>query len=258
MLRAGARMGASNVAEPRIEAAVAVLAVALMCTLLIFPPSAPGDSLRIDVALDQTTTLVGRHHSLRTVVEDLCWRAGVDLRSYDAEDRPFAARITGQPLAMVLSRLLRHESYMIGASRDRSGRATVIWIRVLGDHETAKRHRAGGGLPRRGPGIQLPPTLLRTAFGSTDPTEREQALGLLVRRIQGDPAERQAFLDTETNLIAKALSRYPQAPDVLKSLEQEPLDPSLRRKLKDVLRIFAKDQASAAGQHAAQAPSRRQ
>ncbi len=217
-----------------------VCAVAVLFALVLLPADpAHAQQHTIDVGFDQTATVAGRFRSLRDVIEDLCWRAGVELRSYDADDRPFSARIEAKPLAQALVKLLRHESFMIGSTVSPDGRATVVWLRVLGDHETAKRHRASGSTRRRGPGIYLPPTLVEAAFATGNSAEQTKALRLLVQRIESDPSQRQAFLSTDSRLIAETLARYPAALATLKNIDVTTLDPSLRAKLADLIRILA-------------------
>jgi hypothetical protein len=59
-------------------------------------------------------TLSGSAASLRDVIQQLCAASGVELRQYDAQDRPFAGSYEGMPLSELLPRLLRSESYAAG------------------------------------------------------------------------------------------------------------------------------------------------
>jgi hypothetical protein len=73
-----------------------------------------GGEHMVEVATDQTVKVSGEFRSLQSLIEDLCWRAGVEVYSYDAEDRRVRARYTNVRLIDVLDRLLRNDSYVIG------------------------------------------------------------------------------------------------------------------------------------------------
>src|SRR3990172_414146 len=89
------------------------LASTVLLLALGFPPAAAGE-LQIEVSELQHITMNGSSDSLRTAIEKLCAKAGVELRSYDAEDRSFSAHFKNEPLSRVLERLLRLEAYMVG------------------------------------------------------------------------------------------------------------------------------------------------
>ena len=210
---------------------VVFLATTLAVTVAPAMVNAGQPALMLEVTLDQSVTAKGRAMSLRTVVEELCWRGGVQLLGYDAADRPFAANIEELPFRAALERLLNRESHIIW--QDAGSSATpgrVAWMKVLGDYETAKFNRE----QTRDQDVawQLPPMLLRAVFSATDAESRASAVGTLSRRILESAEDRAGFLGTQAELMSQALARFPGAADTLAFMaEQAGADEEIRLKL---------------------------
>lgn len=209
--------------------------VAIGILLSATSATAQASELSIAVSPDQRVSVSGRSASLRTVVEDVCYRAGIDVRSYDAEDRAFGGTYADLTAKSFLERLLRRESFMMEvASVDDAQR--VVAIRVLGNPTAAAARRARGQAPRRS-GFQVPPALVRTAFRATDGDQagREAALGVIGSRIAGDPAQLEAFLTTDPLQIALAVQRHRGAESALRELQLRYPEPRIARKIDEIV-----------------------
>lgn len=198
----------------------------------------------VEVSTDQRVTVVGRAPSLKTVVEDVCWRAGVSVDFYDAQDRPFGGSFRDLSLETFLRRVLSRESYMIGAtSAPEPAGARITWLRVLGDPAVAAKRRAtgSGGGSSRGP-LDVPPMLVQTAFSSgADHATQQAALDALTNRIAGDPRELQSFLATDSALIAQTLAQYSGAALAIEALAARYDEPHIRAKLTEILAALSKN-----------------
>jgi|GEM_PF-725381 len=217
-------------------------ALLLACALVVgrhAVAAAQTDSLVINVDAAQRATVVGRTLSLRTVIEELCWRAGIALDFYDAVDRPAAGTFRDLPVGKVLGRLLSQESYVAGTTTDPStGNERVSWLRVLGEPTTAMARRASGAGPTSAIPLQVPPDLLLTALAAprkTNPSEQQTALAVIEARIAGDPRELEAFLTTDSRLIAEAIVRFDRASESLREARSHYSDPRITAKLDDVI-----------------------
>jgi len=200
------------------------------------------DGLVVEVDAAQRATVVGRVSSLRTLVEDLCWRAGATLEFYDAADRPAGGTYRDVALLGLLGRLLWRESYMAETAVDPATGAEVLArLRVFGDPATAGARRASGAETRSRAPLQIPPVLLQTALAApdADPAARQAALLLLAARIAGDAREFQAFLATDSRLIAQAIARFDRAADSLRELRGRYIDPRITTKLDEILAALA-------------------
>lgn len=187
------------------------------------------------VTADQRVTLVGRASSLRSVLEDVCYRAGINLLSWDADDRAFGGAYHELPVTELLTRLLRSQSFLLEAMA--VGDATrVTSLRVLGDPAVASARRARGIRSGRRT-FDPPPVLLDAAFSSdaVGSAEQQAALATLASRISGDPAQLQGFLSTDPLLIAQAIERYKGVEAPLRELQKKYPDPRIARKIDDVI-----------------------
>lgn len=199
------------------------------------PAVAQFDTLEVDS--DQRVTVIGRAPSLKTVIEDLCWRAGVRVDFYDAEDRSFGGTFRGLPLDQFLTRVLSRESFMTGGTSGEGRR--LVWLRVLGDPVVGAKRRASGGT-RAGvrAALDVPPTLARAAFtageGKEHEEQRREALNALSARIAGDSRQLGTFLATDAKLIAETLAQYPGAKVALAELAERYPDPRIRTKLAEI------------------------
>lgn len=207
--------------------------------LLVASPPAFADLSIVEVSAAQHVTVIGRTASLKSVVEDVCWRAGVSIDFFDAEDRPFGGSFRDVPFEIFLRRILSEESYIAGSSTGSGGRVT--WLRVLGDPAVGWKRRAmGGGSGRRAP-LDIPPMLVETAFtNGGDEAERREALAVLTARIAGDPVELRSFLATDSGLIAETLAQYRGAAAALAELAASQEEPRIRAKLAEILAALTK------------------
>ncbi len=200
--------------------------------------NAEADALVINVDAGQRATVIGRTPSLRTLIEELCWRAGATLDFYDAEDRPAGGAYRDIALGELLGRLLSRESYLAGTMRDPvTGKDRVLWLRVLGDPATAAARRASGAESSSHAGFQVPPVLLQTALSAPgqDPSAKQAALASLAARISGDAHQLEAFLATDSRLIAEAIARFDRASESLRELRGRYSDPRVTAKLDEIL-----------------------
>lgn len=196
---------------------------------------ANAEEISIGVASDQRVSVSGRGSSQRSVIEEVCYRAGVDLLFYDAADRPFGGDYAALALPMFLERVLRDESYIVETvSHQGMDVPYVTTLRVLGDPAVAALRRASSPRVRRRPRFQVPPSLVSTAM-SADAAGREAALSVLGARIAGDPTQLQGFLATEPRLIAEAIRRHEGAEEALRELQQRYPDPRISGKIEEVL-----------------------
>jgi hypothetical protein len=205
------------------------------------------DNLSVSVSASQLVTVSGRSASLKTVIEDVCFRSGVDLLYFDAADRSFGGSYTDLPLRTFLDRVLRGESFVAESVRAAgSGAERLTTLRVLGDAATGAARRAKGGAGRRR--WQPPPALVETAFAGKEATTEEQdaALATLASRIAGDPAQLAGFLATESSQIALALQRHRSAADGLRALRGRYDDPRITTKIDEILEALAKLKEGAA------------
>jgi len=200
-------------------------------------------SYRMEVTSSQSITFTGRAESLREVVEEVCWRADVDLLFYDADDRPFGGTFRDLPLQEFLPRLLARESFLTGHARPYEGAPVrVSWLQVLGDPQVAARRRASGqtGTRRRRDPIDVPPMLLQAAFArDADDANRQAAIAALTERIGSDSTRLEAFLATEAHLIAETLASYGDGTaSLLREQQQQHPDSRVRAKLDEIIALL--------------------
>jgi hypothetical protein len=220
-------------------------ALALLCRA----PCLASD-LVLEVDTDRRVTLVGSGGSVRSVLEELCWKAHVVL-SYEAPDRPFAAEIRQQPFDTAIGHLLRDGSFVL-ATRDTEasgGSRRVTSLRVLPSGASAPREPppTGGRTIRQSPfgaapaspaasTFTIPTRLLEGAFGDTRPDARDAAVRELVGDITGDPQRLQAFLAVDVEAMRRALAPYPRAREVLGTMVDAPDIPAeARAKVKAII-----------------------
>lgn len=222
------------------------LALGVALTLALILGHCPGadaaGKVTIEASATQAVTVSGRSDSLRTVLEDVCFRTGVELVFYDANDRSFGGSYRDLPVKLLFARLLRDESYMVETTGDaRSGTERVTTLRVLGDPAVASARRARGGSGSARRHWQVPPVLLQTAFGdkAADSTERDAALATLASRISNDPTQLKGFLSTDSHQIALALRRFQGVDGPLRELKQRYPDPRIAQKIDEVLAALA-------------------
>lgn len=232
---ATASWGSGSVRVGIVRLRVRSLFCAVTCAAAFVTTASYASTFAMEVDVDQRVTMSGRSPSLRTVVEDLCWRAGVELRAFDADDRGTAVDLSGVPLGVALERLFTEESYMIGMAERDAGKARVAWLQVLGPTARARARRSGATVGRKRRNFEIPPDLLRAAFGGTSDDAQAKALDQIRHRIVADSSQRAGFLATDAKLIAETLARYPAARPLLEKLVADETDESLKKKVAAVL-----------------------
>jgi hypothetical protein len=160
----------------------------------------------------------------------------VDLVFYDAADRPYGGSFERLPLRTLLDRLLREESFVAEPrSETPSGEERVVRLRVLGDPAVARARRASGSGRTRP--LQVPPSLLDTAFGeeNSEEGEKEAALAALAARISPDPVQLRGFLATDARMIAEVVRRYRGVEKPLREMAARQTDSRIVAKIEEVI-----------------------
>ena len=220
---------------------IKALALVTAAALLAGAPVAARAQQTVKIDNHQVATVSGNWGSLESLVEDVCFRARIELRAYDAPDRPVAAHYQNMALAELLRRLLARESFVLTLrSGTGAGGSKVTSLRVIGDTETARANRRGPSRfhKARRP-WQPPPSLLGSAFGEQPEDDRQAALQQLARGILSSKADLEGFLATDPAQMAEALARYPNAAAMLRRLRGEQsgkLSPQIAEKLDLVIK----------------------
>ena len=208
-----------------------------------WPAYAQTNEVVVEVDAKQHATVVGRSASLRTLLGELCWRGGATLEFYDAVDRPVGGSYRDVLLVKLVGRLLSDESYVAEATVDPStGTERLVRLRVLGDPATAMARRASGAGAISEAPLQVPPALLQTALTApkqTDPSEKQTALAMIEARIAGDARQLEAFLTTDSRLIAQAIARFDRAAQSLREARGHYSDPRITAKLDEIIAALA-------------------
>ncbi len=171
----------------------------------------------IEVDANQRTTIIGTFDSLSLLLRDLCGRAGVEMRSFDATDRSITTRQVGRPLSEVIGQLLTQENYLLGV-RDapRTGAPTEIaWIRVTG---------STGAAPR---------TAAMDAAVLNEPPRPEAHL-VVADRLFADEQRVAQFMATDNELLAESLRHYPNITVSLRKL-RDGRPAAVQRKLDELI-----------------------
>ncbi len=195
------------------------------------PHAAEGDAdLAIEIDDQQLVTMSTQTASLASVIRELCARAGVTLRGFEAPDRPVAAAYEGVPLRDVLQRLLRDETYMIGvrAGREKSD-VEVAWLHVTASKivgtTSAPVPLASGPPPApANPATAafsvtgLPPEVILNALSSDDEAKRRAATSALADHVEANPGALDDFLGKDAAAAVDALAPYAYASEALQTL----------------------------------------
>ena len=182
-----------------------------------------GVAIEIDAA--QRVTLDTKATSLSTLVRELCTKAGVKLRGFEAPDRPVTATYDAVPLRDVLQRLLRDETYMIGvrAGAARSG-IEVSWLHVVAS-KVAVANAAPAPAPARP--VPLPPVLstigapaamIVDAISNADDAKRKAATQQLADYVTENPGVLDKFLAEDVAINVEELVPYVYAHEALQTL----------------------------------------
>jgi hypothetical protein len=227
-----------------------VFKVALPTLLVFVTASASAQPPVLAVDDTQRVTVTGSFDSLRAAVVELCRGAGVELRAYEAEDRPFAASYENIPLSDALARLLRSEIYLAGLRPgEADGGAIVSWLRVSGskggvvgqlDAEIATRAPAAVTLK---PGIEsielgVAPKIVETALTSSDTAARNTARRRILETLSEDQASLQRYVSRDVTVVVDELAPFPHAVELVSVLQNVTREVDERNQLQEILRAL--------------------
>jgi len=205
--------------------------------VMIVPAAALAENT-VDVTPAQTVTVVGVFPSLKSVMEEVCRRGGVELRGFEAGDRPVTISYDQVPLATAIEGLLREESYLVGVTPSEAGKPPrITWIRVVGSNDGAPRQVTPGGAPpvssRAPPALsfEVPATFGGAEFSSEDPEQRARALHAIASRLLST----EQVLNADPRALASTLQQYPHARELVTQLRDSQEDPEIRGKLEAIL-----------------------
>jgi hypothetical protein len=213
---------------------LSTLAAASMLCVLARDASGEERTAEIASTPGQVVTVRGDFPSLAGVVEDLCRKAGVELRGYEAGDRAVRVRYDAVPLPDALAGLLRQESYLVGVTAgDGDAPIRVSWVRVVAGPTggSAAKTAEAEPSPARSKlpvmSFEVPATFGAAEFTSEDPEQRARALKAVAGRLLTNPG----LLAADPAALAPALAAYPHARELLTQLRAEQEDPELRGRL---------------------------
>lgn len=211
---------------------------ALVIALVALAPTTSVAENTVEVTQEQSATVVGVFPSLKSVIDDLCRRAGVELRAFEAEDREVTVAYNRVPLTTVLEGLLREESYLVGVTATETGKPSrVAWLRVAGGAADATRQTPTSDsvtTPARGVptmGFEVPATFGDAEFTSEDPEQRARALHAIASRLIAS----KQVMSADPKALAVMLQQYPHARELVTQLRNEQEDPDIRARLDQVL-----------------------
>jgi hypothetical protein len=215
-----------------------IAALAFAFALVDFAPTAALAENTVEVTQEQSVTVVGVFPSLKSVIDDLCRRAGVELRAFEAEDRAVTVAYNRVPLTTALEGLLREESYLVGVTATETGKPPrVAWIRVAGGAADATRQTRtddAATTPARAVptmGFEVPATFGDAEFTSEDPEQRARALHSIASRLIAS----KQVMSADPKALAGMLQQYPHARELVTQLRNEQEDPDIRARLDQVL-----------------------
>ena len=184
----------------------------------------------VEVHDDRTATVSGTFESLRDVIGELCAEADVELRAYDAADRPLTTRQERRPLAELIEHLLSDENFVVGVRTPAStdGGVRLAWLRVTGSKHS------GASKP-------TPPdaTPARADADTPDAPGDDPARRAVADRLLADDARVEQFLAAEPAALARSLGQYPDIERLLIELRTEQSHPAVIEQLDAVLAELA-------------------
>jgi len=217
-----------------LRLSIAVIASAI----LTLAPTAARTANTVEVTPEQSVTVVGVFPSLKSVVDELCRRAGVEVRAFEADDREVTVAYNRVPLTTALEGLLREESYLVGVTATETGKPPrVAWIRVAGSVADATRQSpADDSVVSPAPavptmGFEVPATFGDAEFTSEDPEQRARALHAIASRLIAS----KQVMSADPKALAVMLQQYPHARELVTQLRNEQEDPDVRARLDQVL-----------------------
>jgi len=194
------------------------------------------DAAQIEVDAAQRVTVAGEFDSLKKLLDELCREADVELRSYDADDRPVRMEYHALPLVTVLAGLLRQESYIVGVSPGEAGLGPhVVWLRVTGGPPgtpVAPSDETPSPTPFA---FEVPSTFGEATFATEDPEQRARALEGIAKRLLASSNAGGGLLAAKPEVIANLLRDYPHAGALVRQLRDEQADPAIKSKLNAIL-----------------------
>ena len=209
-----------------------VLAVQLVGTPAF--ATSPAIERRVAVTPEQIATVEGEFESLKKLLDELCRLGGVELRSYDPDDRAVRVEYADLPLSTVLAELLRRESYIVGINRAEGTTATrVVWLRVTGGPPGVPV--APEAEPAPPLAFEVPSSFGETSFASEDPVQRARALESVTKKLLESESGARSLLAADPTAVAGALRGYPHAGALLRQLRDDQGDPAMRAKIDAVL-----------------------
>ena len=220
-----------------LRSAVAAVAVSTIAAAALRPVTALAESI-IAVTPEQSVTVLGVFPSLKSVITEVCRRADVELRAFEAADRQVSVAYKDLPLTAVLEGLLREESYLVGVTAGDTGKPPrVAWIRVVGSDDTTPRQLdaaapkapSSPSLPTMG--FEVPATFGDAEFTSEDPEQRARALHAIATRLIAS----KQVLNADPKALAATLQQYPHARELVSQLRDEQEDPDIRARLDQLL-----------------------
>ena len=192
----------------------------------------------IEVTPEQSVTVLGVFPSLKSVITEVCRRADVELRAFEAVDREISVAYSRVPLTSLLEGLLREESYLVGVTAGQADKPPrVAWIRVVGSGDNAPHQLDSAGVaapsPRPVPtmGFEVPATFGDAEFSSEDPEQRARALHAIASRL----IVSKQVMSADPQALAGMLQQYPHARELVTQLRNEQEDPDIRARLDRVL-----------------------
>jgi hypothetical protein len=232
---------------------VATIALAISASS---PLSASGASSGLVIEIDesQRVSVQGQAPSLATLVAEVCARAGVTLRGYEARDRPISVAYESIPLRDALQRMLRDETYMIGVRAGDGGkRINVAWVHVTGSTSAgapaspAAATSPLAATPPAPPPAEVPPSMtgfglpagvVSTALTSQNDAERRDAVRTLAEHVDTNPGLMDQFLAREIAGTIDELAAYPFSREALQTIAIRQKDPVKRAKIDAIVKAI--------------------
>ena len=212
------------------------LAIASVVNAALAETGDAGIAIQIDEG--QRVTLDTKATSLAALVRELCTKAGVKLRAFEAPDRPVTATYDGVPLRDVLQRLLRDETYMIGVRAGADMRdIDVAWLHVIASKIAGP---AAAPVPAPAPPAPLPPVLstigapaamIVDAISNADEAKRKEATQQLADYVTENPGVLDKFLAEDVAVNVEELVPYVYAHEALQTLLLREPNPVNRARL---------------------------
>jgi hypothetical protein len=236
-----------------VRAARCIARSVAVAALMLAPAAVPGAFAQepdLTVSNDQIVSLRGSSPSLRGVIQKLCAASGVELRQYEAEDRTWAGNYQDLPLAELLPRLLRTESYAVGMKSGASAAPRIAWVRVMGAATGTPSPivPAMPPPPPPPPAAEPPPTgdqssmppdqattvlaaMLRPAFTIDDEAARKQQVDRVVAKLNNLADTKMMLKVADPNAVATSLGAFPNARGVFAEIQSGVHDSEAQRYL---------------------------